>query len=54
MKYVKELYVFKDEIFSRDEIYFVIKRKLIIIEEEINDFKEKLKEKEMECLIVIK
>ena len=54
VKYAKELHALKDEISSRDEIYSATKRKLTTTEEEANDLKEKLKEKEMECSTVIK
>ena len=54
VKYAEELHALKDEISSRDEIYSATKRKLTTTEEEVNDLKEKLKEKEMECLTVIK
>ena len=54
VKYAKELHALKDEISSRDEIYSATKRKLTATEEEVNDLKEKLKEKEMECSTVIK
>ena len=54
VKYAKELHALKDEISSRDEIYSATKRKLTTTEEEVNDLKEKLKEKEMECSTVIK
>lgn len=54
VKYAEELHALKDEISSRDEIYSATKRKLTTIEKEVNDLKEKLKEKEMECSTVIK
>lgn len=54
VKYAEELHALKDEISSRDEIYSATKRKLTTTEEKVNDLKEKLKEKEMECSTVIK
>ncbi|XP_022793035.1 coiled-coil alpha-helical rod protein 1-like [Stylophora pistillata] len=53
-KYAKELHSLKDEISRSREIYSAAKMKQIATDEEVNDLKEKLKEKEMECSTVLK